>query len=129
MNIAIKTPAKCDKHELENFEALVRMGEEVTGDGLTERIRNAAFLMFLTDADGSLIGVSALKRPNSGYRAKIFKSARSELRRTILVWSWDGFMWSNQRAIKSILIHWWSSFSLTQKQNEFMLRRVNSIRL
>lgn len=80
MNTTIKSPSKCDKHELESFEALVRKGEEVTGNGLTERIRKAAFLMFLTNADGALIGVSALKHPNPGYRAKVFQSARSELR-------------------------------------------------
>jgi RimJ/RimL family protein N-acetyltransferase len=79
MKTIIKSPSKCDKHELESFEALVRKGEEVVGDGLTERVRRAAFLMFLTNADGALIGVSALKRPNSGYRAKVFQSAHSEL--------------------------------------------------
>jgi RimJ/RimL family protein N-acetyltransferase len=78
--IIIKSPLKCDQHELESFEALVRMGEEVAGDGLTERIRNAAFLLFLRNADGGLIGVSALKRPNPGYRVKVFKSAHSQLR-------------------------------------------------
>jgi RimJ/RimL family protein N-acetyltransferase len=80
MNTSIKRPLKCDKQELESFEILVRKGEEVAGDGLTERIRKAAFLLFLTDVDRSLIGVSALKRPNPGYRANVFQSAHSELR-------------------------------------------------
>jgi RimJ/RimL family protein N-acetyltransferase len=80
MNTTIKSPSKCNNHELESFEALVRKGEEVAAAGLSERIRNAAFLMFLTLADGSLIGVSALKRPNPGYRAKVFQSAHSKLR-------------------------------------------------
>ncbi|HEY5345303.1 MAG TPA: GNAT family protein [Verrucomicrobiae bacterium] len=79
MNTIIKTPSKCSKQELESFETLVRKGEEVATDGLSERISNAALLMFLTGADGSLIGVSALKRPNLKYRAKVFKNANSKL--------------------------------------------------
>lgn len=80
MNTNIKNPSKCNKHELEGFEALVRKGKQVAVGGLSERIRNAAFLMFLMLPDGSLIGVSALKRPNPGYRAKVFQSAHSKLR-------------------------------------------------
>jgi RimJ/RimL family protein N-acetyltransferase len=80
MKVTIQSPAKCNKCEFENFEALVRKGEEVATAGLSERICNAAFLMFLTVSDGSLIGVSALKHPNPGYRAKVFQSAHSKLR-------------------------------------------------
>jgi RimJ/RimL family protein N-acetyltransferase len=80
MNTSIKRPSECNKRELEKFEGLVREGEEVAVAGLSELIRKAAFLMFLIHANGSLIGVSALKRPNPRYRAKVFRNAQSELR-------------------------------------------------
>jgi RimJ/RimL family protein N-acetyltransferase len=80
MKTIIKSPCKCSNQELESFEALIRIGGEVAADGLTARIRNAAFLTFLSLDDGLLIGVSALKRPNPGYRAKVFKNAHSKLR-------------------------------------------------
>jgi RimJ/RimL family protein N-acetyltransferase len=80
MNTIIKNPSDCNQHELASFEDLVRKGGEVVADGLSGRIRNAAFLMFLTKEDGSLIGISALKHPNPGYRARIFKKAGSKLR-------------------------------------------------
>lgn len=77
--MSVKSPFDCKKQELESFEGLVREGQEVAAAGLSERIRKAAFLMFLTDTNGLLIGVSALKRPSTGYRAKVFQSAQSKL--------------------------------------------------
>lgn len=79
MNATIKKPVECSAHELQTFEFMVREGEEVTAVGLSQRIRDAAFLMFLTAPDGSLIGVSALKHPNPGYRADAFQRAQSKL--------------------------------------------------
>ena len=75
MTSSIKKPSECNAQELGSFEAMVREGDEVISLGLSQRIQNAAFLMFLFDEDNSLIGVSALKRPNPGYREYAFTRA------------------------------------------------------
>jgi RimJ/RimL family protein N-acetyltransferase len=75
----VKNPSECTPNELAAFETMVREGEEVLAFGLPERVRRAAFLLHLVDAAGSLIGVSALKRPSVGYRAKVFDKAHSKL--------------------------------------------------
>ena len=79
MNASIKKPSECTAQELTAFEAMVRKGNEVNPAGLSKRIQNAAFLMFIFEDDSSLIGVSALKHPNPGYREDAFTRARSEL--------------------------------------------------
>jgi len=79
MNTVVKSPIECDKKELKDFEALVLKGGEVSADGLADRIRKAAWLMFLTLPNNSLIGVSALKRPDPQYRAGVFHKAQSKL--------------------------------------------------
>jgi RimJ/RimL family protein N-acetyltransferase len=79
MKATIKRPSECSQQELEAFEALVRKGEEVALEGLSGRIIKAAFLVFLTELDGSLVGVSALKHPNPGYRRGVFQKSNSSL--------------------------------------------------
>ncbi|RFC51105.1 MAG: Protein N-acetyltransferase, RimJ/RimL family [Verrucomicrobia bacterium] len=79
MNQTIKKPCDCTAQELTAFEAMVTEGGEVNPVGPPQRIRNAAFLMFLFDDDCSLIGVSALKHPNPEYREEAFTSASSVL--------------------------------------------------
>ena len=73
----IKTPAECSASELEAFEVLLQSGGQVTGAGFLGRILGAAHLMFLRDASGLLVGISALKRTPEDYRAKIFQQARA----------------------------------------------------
>ena len=65
--------------ELDAFEGMVRKGEEVTPAGLSELISHAAALLFMNEADNSLVGISALKRPRQTYRRKVFKRAHSKL--------------------------------------------------
>lgn len=73
----IKTPAECSASELEAFEVLLQSGGQVSGAGLLGRILGAAHLMFLRDASGLLVGISALKRTPEDYRAKLFQQARA----------------------------------------------------
>ena len=60
-----------------DFENLVIEGETVDPEGLTQRIRGAFRLLFLRKANGQLVGVGALKRPQLGYRSKVFAKARA----------------------------------------------------
>ncbi len=73
----IKSPADCTPNELDAFEAMVCAGGEVAEDGLRQRITNAAHLLFLYDPMDELCGISALKRPNNGYRTNIFHRAQA----------------------------------------------------
>jgi RimJ/RimL family protein N-acetyltransferase len=77
MKICIKTPMDCTASELSEFEALVRAGGEVIGDGLLQRILGASHLVFLRDDSGELAGISALKRPPLQYREHIFSRAQA----------------------------------------------------
>ena len=72
-NIVVKKPSKCTKSELDLFEALVRKGHEVSGEGLRDRIKKAKWLVFLFESDKTLAGVAALKEPNVSYKKKVFK--------------------------------------------------------
>lgn len=77
MMTRIKSPVECSASELEAFEALLRSSGQVSGAGLLGRILGAARLLFLRDASGLLVGISALKRTPEDYRAKIFQQARA----------------------------------------------------
>ena len=68
----LKRPEDCLSQEIDGFCELVRVGGEVTSAGLQKRVQRAAILAFLHE-DGRLIGISALKRPDAGHRAGIFK--------------------------------------------------------
>ncbi len=75
MNIVTtKEPSDCSQTELQDFERLVVAGGEVTAAGLTSRIRNAAVLVYLSEAN-SLIGIAALKNPNQQYKTHVFQKA------------------------------------------------------
>ena len=62
------TPAKRSKAELDAFEDLVRIGGEVTLNGLRNRIESAYFLALGKAASGEVVGIAALKKPNNNYR-------------------------------------------------------------
>jgi hypothetical protein len=70
VKILTKAPADCGNLEIGVFIAAVRAAEEVSMQGLVERIRNSAALAFAYE-DGALAGVSALKRPQASYRRRI----------------------------------------------------------
>ena len=72
----IKTPSECSHSELGDFAALVLAGGEVTLVGLNDRIKDAHVLIFL-HKNYCLVGIAALKNPNSNYRAAVFKNANS----------------------------------------------------
>jgi GNAT superfamily N-acetyltransferase len=76
--ILVRKPSECFETELGLFEASVRKGGEVTGTGLRERIKRAKWLVFLYERDNVLAGVAALKKPNVGYKERVFKKANSQ---------------------------------------------------
>src|SRR4029079_12983568 len=74
---SILSPADCTPKELGDFENLLREGETVDPQGLTQRIRDASRLLFLRESNGQLVGVGALKRPLLSYRSRVFTQART----------------------------------------------------
>lgn len=65
-----KSPAECSAAEVQDFEALVLAGGEVTAAGLGKRIHSAYKLTFLV-VHNCLCGVAALKRPLETHRRKV----------------------------------------------------------
>lgn len=76
--VARKAPGKCSKAELDSFENLVRIGDEVILKGLRNRIESAYVLTFGKTVGGEVVGVAALKNPNHNYRNSVFKKSRSK---------------------------------------------------
>lgn len=68
--VSTKSPKECSGEELAEFERFVLEGREVDPEGLSGRIEQAVALAMLTTEDG-LMGVAGLKKPGSGYRAKV----------------------------------------------------------
>lgn len=68
--LTAKSPGACTTIEIGAFIAFVRAGGEVSNQGLAERIRGAATLVF-AHIDGSLVGVAALKQPQASYRRRV----------------------------------------------------------
>ena len=71
------SPSECSPQALADFENLVIEAGTVDPEGLTQRIREASRLLFLRKSNGQLVGVGALKRPQLGYRRKVFAKART----------------------------------------------------
>jgi GNAT superfamily N-acetyltransferase len=69
------SPSECSAQALADFENLITHAGTVDPKGLTQRIRDASRLLFLRDANGEIVGVGALKRPLSSYRARVFAKA------------------------------------------------------
>ena len=65
-----KSPGDCTNIEIGAFIAFVRAGGEVSIQGLPERIRAAAALVFAR-VDGTVVGVAALKQPLASYRRRV----------------------------------------------------------
>lgn len=74
---SILSPADCTPQALADFENLVIEGGTVDPQGLTERIGDASRLLFLTESNGRLVGVGALKHPLLSYRSRVFTQART----------------------------------------------------
>ena len=74
---SILSPSDCSPQAVADFEDLVTKYGTVDPEGLTQRIREASRLLFLRESNGRLVGVGALKRPQLGYRRKVFAKARA----------------------------------------------------
>ena len=73
-----KAPSECTDEQIGAFCDLVRKGDEVVSEGLEGRVRRAWLLAF-GSADGSLVAVAGIKRPDPGYRAKVFDKSGTKL--------------------------------------------------
>jgi len=73
----IVSPSDCSPQAVAEFENLVTKYGTIDPEGLTQRIRDASRLLFLRESNGQLVGVGALKRPQLGYRSKVFAKARA----------------------------------------------------
>ncbi|MCB0827117.1 MAG: ATP-binding protein [Armatimonadetes bacterium] len=78
--IVVKAPKACSDDELDQFVSKVVEGGEVD-DGIRKRIKRALRLGFIVH-DDKLVGTAALEKPAAGYRAKVFKKAKSHLNPT-----------------------------------------------
>ena len=72
---SVLSPADCTPQAIADFEKLVIGAGTVDPQGLTQRIRDASRLLFLTEPNGKLVGVGGLKRPLLSYRSKVFAKA------------------------------------------------------
>jgi GNAT superfamily N-acetyltransferase len=76
--LLVKSPGECSNIEIVAFIAFVRAGGEVSIQGLVERIRSAAVLVFAR-VDGLVIGVAALKQPQASYRRRVSSESGAPL--------------------------------------------------
>ena len=72
--VVARSPGDFGAPEIDDLVAFVLAGGEVSPRGLRDRIMKAHCLAFMR-RDGCLLGVAALKRPESSYRARVVKSA------------------------------------------------------
>ena len=77
MKVEVKCPSDCSQDELKVFKDLVVEAGEVQTESLRFLIVRAVSLIFLYDDSGDLVGIAAVKRPNEGYKQKIFSRAKS----------------------------------------------------
>ena len=78
LDLVEKAPSECTDEQIGAFCDLVRKGDEVVSEGLEGRVRRAWLLAF-GSADGSLVAVAGIKRPDPGYRAKVFDKSGTKL--------------------------------------------------
>ena len=69
-NLAAQPPQAFTDTEIQDFIAMVRIGGEVGNVDLEQNVRNAKCLVVIR-RDSSLIGIEALKNPQTNYRHKI----------------------------------------------------------
>lgn len=77
--ISAKVPSSCTTVEIEIFKALVVKGDEVSKDGLSDRIVRAEALGFAY-MGSVLIGIGALKKPSDAHRASVFTKSGTILK-------------------------------------------------
>lgn len=76
--LIVKPPSNCSSIEIGAFIAFVRAGGEVSVQGLPERIRGAAALVFAR-VESLVIGVAALKQPQASYRCRVSSESGTPL--------------------------------------------------
>lgn len=76
----VKEPKRCTDTEISSFYEEVKKGGKVILHGLVDRIKNCELLAFCYHKN-SLIGVSAIKRPNPNYVEDIIK--KTEINRKV----------------------------------------------
>lgn len=69
-----KTPIEATKEELKEFHRLVLEGGKVMEHGLSDRINKSVVLGFCKK-DKTIIGISAIKRPQKSYVEKVILNA------------------------------------------------------
>lgn len=77
LNFKIKKTKDCTPDEINNFYELAKKAEQVDIVGLLNRIRNSRLLAFCYNK-GSLVGISAIKKPNDNYKKRTFTKAGIE---------------------------------------------------
>lgn len=77
-DLLVKSPGDCSNLDIELFIAFVRAGGEVSVQGLTERVRSAAALVFVR-VNGNVVGVAALKQPQATYRRRVSSESGAPL--------------------------------------------------
>jgi RimJ/RimL family protein N-acetyltransferase len=75
----LKRPASCTETERREFARLVRRGFRGSDARLPARIEAAERLAFRRDAGGDLVAIAALKAPDEGRRAEMFRTSRARL--------------------------------------------------
>lgn len=70
----IKEPSECSEKEIKDFYQKVLEGGQVDPFGLKDRIKRAALLAFHYE-ENTLVGITALKRPDETYKKEVFRKA------------------------------------------------------
>jgi len=70
-----RTPAQCSQSELAAFAVAAAKGGEVEADDIVSGAKRAIRLLWISDASGNPCATAALKRPNLGYKNKVFGRA------------------------------------------------------
>jgi predicted GNAT family N-acyltransferase len=77
LEVEVKRPPDCSQAEIKVFEDIIVEADEVQTESLRSLISRAVSLVFLYSDSGELAGIAAVKRPNEGYKRKVFTRAHS----------------------------------------------------
>ena len=68
-----RTPAECSQSELAAFAVVAARGGEVETGDIVSGAQRAVRLLWISDAPSNPCATAALKRPNLGYKIKVFE--------------------------------------------------------
>jgi predicted GNAT family N-acyltransferase len=77
LEVEVKRLSDCSQAEIKVFENVVVEAGEVQTDSLRSLIVRAVSLIFLYSDSDELAGIAAVKRPDEGYKRKVFSRANS----------------------------------------------------